>query len=46
MSNGYFAFDVPASFRTGTVTITGSTRVDGATVTLIHPYRLTIVFPK
>jgi hypothetical protein len=43
MSNGYIAFDVPASFHAGTVTVAGSTTVEGgSTITLIHPYRINV----
>jgi hypothetical protein len=43
---GYFVFDVPATFRTGTVTVTGpTTSLDGAVVTLTRPYRVTVSIP-
>ena len=44
--SGYAVFDVPASFRTGTVTVAGSTKTEqGWTLTMIHPYRVNISFP-
>ena len=46
MSNGYPAFDVPESFHAGTVTVAGSTRAGGATVTLIHPFRVKVALPN
>jgi hypothetical protein len=43
---GYEVFDVPASFRTGTLILAGSASpAESWTVTLVHPYRAPISFP-
>jgi hypothetical protein len=46
LGGGVTVFDVPASFRTGVVTVAGSAKEPGAwTVALLHPYRVKISFP-
>jgi hypothetical protein len=46
LGGGYVVFDVPVSFRSGTVTVAGSMKtMNGWTVTMIHPYRVNVSFP-
>jgi hypothetical protein len=42
---GDVVFDVPATFRTGVVTLSGSAPTNGPRVTLVRPVRMTVSLP-